>query len=79
MLVALGAQKHPVSPRLSDAKTHGKNRITKNLITLGGHTLVVNTVIPPEHLQTAQWLLLSSVVGHINIGRKYLQAEETQE
>lgn len=44
-----------------------------------GHSLAVNTLIPPEHLQTAQWLLLSSAVGHIKIGRAYLHADETRE
>lgn len=70
--VAPSAQKHPVSPRLSDAETCGKN-----FIRLGGHH-AVNSVIPPEHLQTAQWLLLSSVVGHIKIREEYLHAEDTQ-
>lgn len=70
--VAPSAQNHPVSPRLRDAETR-----RKIFIRLGGHQ-AVNSVIPPEHLQTAQWLLLSSVVGHIKIGQEYLHAEDTQ-
>lgn len=80
--VALGARKHPVSPRLSDAETPGekkKQKKKKKFDQARGHRLAVNTLIPPEHLQTAQWLLLSSAVGHIKIGRAYLHADETWE
>lgn len=81
--VALGARKHPVSPRLSDAETPGKEKLKKKkkkkFDRARGHRLAVNTLIPPEHLQTAQWLLLSSAVGHIKIGRAYLHAEDTRE
>lgn len=82
---ALGARKHPVSPRLSDAETPGKEKLKKKkrkkkkFDRARGHRLAVNTLIPPEHLQTAQWLLLNSAVGHIKIGRAYLHAEDTRE